>query len=281
MTLSKVERAAQVAEHICKHDAHGYSQPNRAGDGTIEEITLSDGSKAYIHGADYDCSELVRMSYRAADVLPYGSYMWTGNEDALLRANGFERVPVVNAVRGDVLWREGHTAIYLGDGKIGEAYYGDAGTSGIKGDQDGTEVRIANYYPTRWTRCYRYTRDKTETHDKGARLIVDGYWGPATTRALQAAFGTTVDGIVSHQYQDGLKSACTLGWQYDDTGIGSELICAMQRWLGVHVDGLFGGNSIRALQVKMWTTVDGRLDAPSACVRQMQRLLNAGNLLDR
>lgn len=281
MALSKAEQAAQVAEHICKHDAHGYSQPNRAGDGTIEEITLSDGSKAYIHGGEYDCSELVRMTYRAADVLPYGSYMWTGNEDALLRANGFERVAVVNAIRGDVLWREGHTAIYLGDGKIAEAYYGDEGLSGKKGDQDGTEVRIANFYPSRWTRCYRYTRDKADAYDKLPHLNVDGYWGPATTRALQAAFGTTVDGVVSHQVQDGYKAACTVGWQYDKTYIGSELICAMQRWLGVGVDGLLGPISIKALQKKLWTPIDGRLDAPSACVRQMQRLLNAGNLLNR
>lgn len=280
MTLSKREQAAQIMEHVCKHDAHGYSQPNRAGDGTIETVTLSDGTPVYIHGGDYDCSELVRMCYRAADVLPYGSYMWTGNEDTLLRANGFERVPVVDAARGDVLLRDGHTALYLGDGKIGEAYYGDKGLTGVKGDQDGTEVRIANFYPSRWERCYRYTKDLKE-HETRPLLNVDGYWGPATTRELQRIFNTTIDGVVSHQVQDGCKAACTVGWQYDKTYIGSELICAMQHWLGVNVDGLLGPISIKALQKKMWTTVDGKLDAPSACVKQMQRFINAGNLLKR
>ena len=63
------EIAAQVMEHYCNHDALGYSQPNRAGDGTIETITLSDGSKVRGRSGDKDCSELVRQSYECAGVL--------------------------------------------------------------------------------------------------------------------------------------------------------------------------------------------------------------------
>lgn len=155
------EAAAQVMEHICEHDAHGYSQPHRAGDGTIEAVELSDGSTVTIHGADYDCSEAVRMCYRAVSVLPYGSYMWTGNEDEVLTDAGFVRVPLSSIVRGDVLWRSGHTAIYLGNGKIGEAHHGDYadGRDGRQSDQDGTEVRIATYYESAWTRAYHYPED--------------------------------------------------------------------------------------------------------------------------
>ena len=164
------EAAAQVMEHICEHDAHGYSQPNRAGDGTVETVELSDGSTVTIHGADYDCSEAVRMCYRAVSVLPYGSYMWTGNEDEVLTDAGFVRVSLSSIVRGDVLWRSGHTAIYLGNGKIGEAHHGDysGGLSGRKGDQDGTEVRIATYYQSAWSRAYHYPEDGDDTDKEEA-----------------------------------------------------------------------------------------------------------------
>lgn len=165
--MLKREIAAQVMEHICEHDAHGYSQPNRAGDGTVEAVELSDGSTVTIHGADYDCSEAVRMCYRAVGVLPYGSYMWTGNEDEVLTDAGFVRVPLSAIVRGDVLWRSGHTALYLGDGLIGEAHHGDyaGGLSGRQGDQDGTEVRIATYYASAWSRAYHYPEDGTDEDD--------------------------------------------------------------------------------------------------------------------
>lgn len=158
------EAAALVMEHICGHDAHGYSQPNRAGDGTTEAVTLSDGSTVTIHGGDYDCSELVRQCYESAGVLGgyWQDYLWTGNEDEVLTAAGFVRVALPNVVRGDVLWRSGHTAIYLGGGKIGEAHHGDyaGGLSGRKGDQDGTEVRVAAYSASAWSRAYHYPEDE-------------------------------------------------------------------------------------------------------------------------
>lgn len=160
MALLKREIAAQVCEHVCGHDAHGYSQPNRAGDGGTERIRLSDGSYVTIHSGDYDCSELVRMCYQAAGVLGgyWDSYLWTGNQDEVLRSHGFERVPLSSIVRGDVLWRSGHTALYLGGGLIGEAHHGDyaGGLSGRQGDQDGTEVRIAAYSAASWSRAYHY-----------------------------------------------------------------------------------------------------------------------------
>lgn len=158
--LLKREVAAQVMEHYCNHNAHGYSQPNREGDGTTETIALSDGSTVRGHGGDVDCSELVRQCYESAGVLGgyWDDYMWTGNEDEILVGHGFRRISLSDIVRGDVLWRSGHTAIYLGNGQIGEAHHGDysGGLSGRKGDQDGTEVRIATYYASSWSRAYHY-----------------------------------------------------------------------------------------------------------------------------
>lgn len=166
------EAAAQVMEHVCKHNAHGYSQPNRAGDGTTEKITLSDGSAVRLHGGDYDCSELVRQCYESAGVLGgyWEDYIWTGNEDEVLTDHGFVRVSLANIVRGDVLWRSGHTALYLGDGLIGEAHHGDysGGLSGRQGDQDGTEVRIATYYASAWSCAYHYPEDGGDTDKEDA-----------------------------------------------------------------------------------------------------------------
>lgn len=153
------EIAAEVMEHYCEHDAHGYSQVHRAPDGT-ETITLSDGTRVTIAGGDTDCSELVRRCYEAAGVLGgyWQDYLWTGNEAGVLLSHGFVEVSVHNVTRGDVLWVKGHTALYLGDGYIGEAHHGDyyGGLDGVEGDQDGTEVRLARYYPSHWTTAYHY-----------------------------------------------------------------------------------------------------------------------------
>ena len=132
---------------------------HRAPDGT-ETITLSDGTRVTIAGGDTDSSELVRRCYEAAGVLGgyWQDYLWTGNEAGVLLSHGFVEVSVHNVQRGDVLWVKGHTALYLGDGYIGEAHHGDyyGGLDGVAGDQDGTEVRLARYYPSHWTTAYHY-----------------------------------------------------------------------------------------------------------------------------
>ena len=116
----------------------------------------------YIHGGDYDCSELVRMCYRAVDILPYGSYMWTGNEIELLTENGFIFGNLDFPKVGDVLLRDGHTEIYLGMNKQGGARHGDypGGLSGRQGDQDGTEITKSVYRKSDWTYLLRYAGGK-------------------------------------------------------------------------------------------------------------------------
>lgn len=175
--LSRAEAAAQVAWHIIKHDSsHGYSQPHRAGDGTTETITLSDGEKVTIHGGDYDCSELVRMCYAAVGVLPKNSYMWTGNQEALLKAHGFTEVSLGSSrIVGDVLWRAGHTELYLGDGLQGGARISEHGTiDGSKGDQTGGEITYSKYNPNSWTKIFRYKGSGTV--DKIGWINQDGKW---------------------------------------------------------------------------------------------------------
>ena len=114
-------------------------------------------AQAYIHGGDYDCSELIRMCFRAVDILPYGSYMWTGNEIALLKQYGFVERSLSNPKRGDVLWRDGHTEMYLGNGIQGGARISETGgINGTKGDQTGKEITSSIYRSSDWTKLLRY-----------------------------------------------------------------------------------------------------------------------------
>lgn len=119
----------------------------------MSKVTAS----VYVHGGDYDCSELVRMCYRAANVLPYGSYCWTGNELELLATYGFRERSLSAPKPGDVLWRAGHTELYLGNGMQGGARISEHGTiDGTKGDQTGGEIARSTYRPDRWTKLMRY-----------------------------------------------------------------------------------------------------------------------------
>ena len=97
------------------------------------------------------------MCYRAVLVLPYGSYMWTGNEIALLTSYGFVKRSLSDPQIGDVLWREGHTEIYLGNGMCGGARIAETGgISGKQGDQTGNEITKSAYRASDWTMLLRY-----------------------------------------------------------------------------------------------------------------------------
>lgn len=161
MALSIPERIAQVAEHFARHDAHGYSQPNR-GTGGTERVTLSDGSTVTVTSSDVDCSEMVRQCVNAALSGSHASpivYLWTGNEDEELRAQGFVRMAYSPTAvrRGDVLWVKGHTGVALGNGRQADAHGDEVGgiTGPRRGDQTGREVEVRDLRT--WTYIYRHT----------------------------------------------------------------------------------------------------------------------------
>lgn len=160
MALSVPERIAQIAEHFAKHDSHGYSQPNR-GTGSAETITLSDGSKVSVTGSDVDCSEMVRQCVNGALGKKAIAYMWTGNEDEQLKAQGFTRMSysASKVQRGDVLFVKGHTGVALGNGKQADAHGDEYGgiTGPNRGDQTGHEVEVRSLRS--WTYIYRYGKD--------------------------------------------------------------------------------------------------------------------------
>lgn len=107
----------------------------------------------------------------------------------------------------------------------------------------------------------------------------DGKWGKETTKKAQKVFGTTVDGIVSNQYatykdkNKGLLSS-TFEWKDKPSKNGSELIRAIQRKIGVKIDGFIGTNTIKGMQRWLGTPVDGYVSNPSVIVKAFQKWLN-------
>lgn len=108
-----------------------------------------------------------------------------------------------------------------------------------------------------------------------ANLKVDGKWGPRTTRALQQALGTPVDGVISSQPRNPVTEALYGGVTWGNNG--SPMVRALQRKVGATRDGKLGPQTIRQLQSHLGTPVDGVISRPSSMVvRAMQRRLNAG-----
>lgn len=120
-------------------------------------------AKVNIAGGDRDCSSGVDTCCIAAGVLPEGTYMWTGNERGILTSHGFVSRPLTSPQRGDILWREGHTEVYLGNGMCGGPRIDENGTiyGSKKGDQTGNEVAKSAYKPSQWTYLYCYEGSKT------------------------------------------------------------------------------------------------------------------------
>lgn len=122
----------------------------------------------------------------------------------------------------------------------------------------------------------------SSSSSSGAGLTVDGLWGKATTRAVQEALGTAVDGIVSNQYacyrkqNPGLLSS-SWSWKTAPNAGGSPMVKALQRKLGTSVDGYVGPGTIAALQRHLGTGADGKVSSPSPMVKDLQRRLNAGS----
>ena len=169
--LRVADAAAEIAEHIANHSAHGYSQPNRAavgtGGGKGETITLSDGRKVQISTGDRDCSSMAIECY-AAQGIDCGGAWYTGDMIAKMTASGnFRKLPAStwrNPERGDLLVATGkHTAIALGNGQLAEALRSEHHTAhGSVGDQDGGEILIRGLYDDEWDAVLRYCGPEME-----------------------------------------------------------------------------------------------------------------------
>jgi|SRR5699024_7714751 len=116
--------------------------------------------------------------------------------------------------------------------------------------------------------------DHTKTTRK-SKLTVDGKWGKDTTRALQRALKTPVDGIVSKQPQNSVSQSLYGNTVRFGSG-GSVVIKALQRKIKVTADGKLGPATVKALQKYLGTVQDGVLSRPSLVVKELQRRLNDG-----
>ena len=101
--------------------------------------------------------------------------------------------------------------------------------------------------------------------------IVDGHWNELFTRDLQIYFGTSVDRIISGQYRvlpyvKIMKKGLT----------GSQLIRAIQRSLGIRINGQLDIETVKAMQRKLGTIVDGIISENSQMVMEMKKRLKAG-----
>ena len=118
----------------------------------------------------------------------------------------------------------------------------------------------------------------TDNKPQMIQLALDGQFGNATARRLQEYFDTAgKDGVISHQFKQTFNQNIYSA-QFDNTLTGSNVIKALQGFLGIAQDGLCGQGTIKALQRHLGTTQDGVISPVSNAVKELQRRLNANKL---
>ena len=153
---------------MCAEADGGYSQPNRLDVARTRGIT--DGYFTF----ECDCSSLVLEAARQAGYST-GLASYTGDMRPQLEAVGWTVIPIGGGFdpaalyTGDVLLSErdsggvGHTAAYIGDDRLAEAWIdglGDIGGSAWgdgPGDDTGAETRVVNVWDHPYTVAGRWT----------------------------------------------------------------------------------------------------------------------------
>ena len=171
MTLPCNEIAAQLMEHLCNHNWHGYTQGGgRWGDNEGYCWVTIDGVPYSLVQGDRDCSSAIIDCWRNA--VYYTQYQgcfddatYTGNMlDVFSNSGLFDVHPMGDgfvAQRGDVYLNvKHHTAMCLGTDPdiLGEFLINEKGTitGGIVGDQTGYEAYVRSYYNFPWDYILHY-----------------------------------------------------------------------------------------------------------------------------
>lgn len=130
------------------------------------------------------------------------------------------------------------------------------GNTSVGNDSNGGKVmrRIRYQKDISWICDPKYTETE-DVKETVSKLVVDGEWGEATTRASQIVFGTIEDGEVSGQLNSCKKylpNCNTDSWKFvKSSKNGSTLIKAIQKLVGLTgkaVDGKAGKNTVKAMQ---------------------------------
>lgn len=230
----------------------------------------------------YDCSSSVFFSMIAGGFLPAGSM---GNTETLFAMSGSKLKEISRAEvrRGDIFiagtpggsaGSDGHTGIFLSNGSFIHCSYTHNGIAVDTNDA---------YMSTRLTHHFYRIVDSnstasTDNKPQMVTLNVDGQFGYATAKRLQEYFDTAgKDGVISHQYKQKYNQNIYAA-QFDNSLTGSNVVKALQKFLGIGQDGLFGQATIKALQKHLGTTQDGIISPVSDSVKELQRRLNKNKL---
>ena len=144
---SVVEDAIQWCIMIANDETHGYDQENRT-------------------GPDYDCSSLMYTAFINAGVQLGRIGSTATMHDDFDSTNGFQLIYIDDdgadidvPIRGDVLWRRGHTELYLGNYQTVGAHNNEFGgiMGGQTGDQTGDEISVRPWNGRGYTELFRYT----------------------------------------------------------------------------------------------------------------------------
>lgn len=248
--MSKVSEAASwIMWHLVTHAAHGYSQPNRMGDGTKETIDVPGWGKVTIAGGDRDCSSAVIECYRALGI-NVGGATYTGNERQCLLATGlFEEVPLYGpSFDGDILLREGHTEMVVGDTRWQAGFRRSERHSitGAKGDQDGLESTYSALRLGEWSHKIRYygpddprgaSVTKAKERNVAKSIKVGDWWG--TTVVSQGDSGRLVKCVQLALIARG-HSCGGAGADGQFGGNTASAVLAFQRANGLTADAVVG-----------------------------------------
>lgn len=213
----------------------------------------------------------------------FGGMLDRNQEGAYAAAKEKGPLNTLPEIPGVILWMKGHAGVYIGNGEFIECVGAPVGMR---------LGRVANGRITSGSKFTHWFKDTYITYEEGPTekpvskpapkpdnkttakgLTEDGYWGPETTKALQKALGTPIDGVISGQYANPITNAIT----GVTTGkSGSLVVKALQRKIKVKADGFIGPDTVKALQKYLGTPQDGIISKPSAMVKELQRRLNKG-----
>jgi hypothetical protein len=219
----------------------------------------------------------------------------SGSRPILAAADGVVRRSYVSSSYGETIMLEheingdtwetvyAHMKKYTRKFKEGDKVkQGDViGQMGDTGNSTGQHLHFEIHKNGLWNMAKSNAVDPEQYLEKDLypeeKLIVDGKWGFATTRALQVELGTVKDGILSDQSRNDITEALYGDTVEFGTGKkGSLVIKALQKLLKVKQDGLLGPVTIGELQSYLGTVKDNKLSRPSLVVKELQRRLNAG-----
>lgn len=243
--LSVSQAAAEIAMHLARHDAHGYSQPNRAGVGTgggiVEYVTTSDGASYGISSGDRDCTSLAIECYAAQGVGCGGAWYSLDMRQKMLSSGNFDVRPYdpkETLSQGDILLTEKnrHTAVYVGDGRLVEALRSENhSTTGKLGDQDGGEIWVRDMYDDGWEYVISYNGPERENAGRGVSVqLYDGNatdaqrWSVAWDSNGYVTLTALSCGLALDVQYGGVSSGNPV-WAYTPNGSGSQKWSILQK----------------------------------------------------